>query len=39
LSEEKTSELISLFGVKEELKALEALLTQVRSEAEYLHKN
>jgi energy-coupling factor transporter ATP-binding protein EcfA2 len=38
LSEQKTNELISLFGVKEELEALESLLTQVRAEADYLHK-
>lgn len=38
LSEEKVSELVSLFGVKEDLKVLEAQLTKLRAEANYLHE-
>ena len=38
LSKEKTSELISLFGVKEDLKVLEAQLTKLCVEADYLHE-
>jgi energy-coupling factor transporter ATP-binding protein EcfA2 len=38
LSDEKTSELVSLFGVKEDLKVLEAQLTKLRAEANYLHE-
>lgn len=38
LSGEKTSELVSLFGVKEDLKVLEAQLTKLRAEANYLHE-
>jgi len=38
LSDEKTSELMSLFGVKEDLKVLEAQLTKLRAEANYLHE-
>ena len=37
LSEEKVNELISLFGVKEDLSVLEAQLTKLRAEADYLH--
>ncbi|MCE5287561.1 MAG: hypothetical protein LLG02_17205 [Pelosinus sp.] len=38
LSEERISELVSLFGVKEDLKVLEAQLTKLRAEANYLHE-
>lgn len=38
LSEDKVSELVSLFGVKEDLKVLEAQLTKLRAEANYLHE-
>lgn len=38
LRDEKTSELTSLFGVKEDLKVLEAQLTKLRAEANYLHE-
>lgn len=38
LSEEKVSQLVSLFGVKEDLKVLEAQLTKLRAEANYLHE-
>jgi energy-coupling factor transporter ATP-binding protein EcfA2 len=38
LSGEKTSELVSLFGVNEDLKVLEAQLTKLRAEANYLHE-
>lgn len=38
LSDEKTSALVSLFGVKEDLKVLEVQLTKLRTEANYLHK-
>jgi ABC-type lipoprotein export system ATPase subunit len=38
LSEDKITELISLFGVKEDLKVLEAQLTKLRAEANYLHE-
>lgn len=38
LDETKTSELISLFGVKENLKVLETQLTKLRAEASYLHE-
>lgn len=38
LSVEKTAELVSLFGVKEDLKVLEAQLTKLRAEAHYLHE-
>jgi len=38
LSEGKVSELVSLFGVKEDLKVLEAQLTKLRAEANYLHE-
>lgn len=37
LSEDKVSVLVSLFGVKEDLKVLEAQLTKLRAEAKYLH--
>jgi hypothetical protein len=38
LSEGKIAELISLFGVKEDLKVLETQLTELRAEANYLHE-
>ena len=38
LCEDKVSELVSLFGVKEDLKVLEAQLTKLRAEANYLHE-
>jgi len=38
LSEDKVSELVSLFGVKEDLKVLEAQLIKLRAEANYLHE-
>lgn len=38
LSEEKITELISLFGIKADLKVLEAQLTKLRAEANYLHE-
>ncbi len=38
LSEEKITELISLFGVKDDLKVLETQLTKLRAEANYLHE-
>ncbi len=38
LSEEKTAELLSLFGVKEDLIVLETQLTKLRAEANYLHE-
>jgi len=38
LSQDKITELISLFGVKEDLKVLEAQLTKLRAEANYLHE-
>lgn len=37
LDETKTSELMSLFGVKEDLQVLETQLTKLRAEASYLH--
>lgn len=37
LSNNKVTELVSLFGVKEDLKVLEAQLTKLRAEANYLH--
>lgn len=38
LNEGKITELKSLFGVKEDLKVLETLLTKLRTEANYLHE-
>lgn len=38
LSEDKVDELVSLFGVKEDLKVLEAQLTKLCAEANYLHE-
>jgi len=38
LSDEKTAELVSLFGVKEDLEVLETQLTKLRAEANYLHE-
>lgn len=38
LSVEKTDELISLFGIKEDVKVLETQLTKLRAEANYLHE-
>jgi energy-coupling factor transporter ATP-binding protein EcfA2 len=38
LGETKTSELMSLFGVKEDLQVLETQLTKLRAEANYLHE-
>lgn len=38
LSDDKTVELMSLFGVKEDLKVLEAQLTKLCAEANYLHE-
>lgn len=38
LSKDKVSELVSLFGVKEDLKVLETQLTKLRAEANYLHE-
>lgn len=38
LSEKKISELVSLFGIKEDLKVLETQLTKLRAEANYLHE-
>lgn len=38
LSNDKTSELVSLFGVKEDVKVLETQLTKLRAEANYLHE-
>ncbi|WP_322354288.1 AAA family ATPase [Dehalococcoides sp.] len=37
LDEKKSSELMSLFGVKEDLQVLETQLTKLRAEASYLH--
>lgn len=37
LNEEKTSGLVSLFGVKDDLEVLETQLTKLRAEAHYLH--
>ena len=37
LDETKTSELMSLFGIKEDLQVLETQLTKLRAEASYLH--
>lgn len=38
LNEDKVTELISLFGVKEDLDVLETQLTKLRAEASYLHE-
>ncbi|QHQ61478.1 AAA family ATPase [Anaerocolumna sedimenticola] len=38
LSDEKIAELVSLFGVKEDLEVLETQLTKIRAEAYYLHE-
>jgi energy-coupling factor transporter ATP-binding protein EcfA2 len=37
LDENKTSELMSFFGIKEDLQVLETQLTKLRAEASYLH--